>query len=89
MQRDRRAKLTVAASLGFIDMDFLLSLWADAPSAATVLCAHRVCFTEEPALSCTSVPSSLSGSHHIRQMSFDFLRYRSRESDALCMWNGQ
>lgn len=55
MQMDRRAELTAAASLGFIDKDFVLSLWADAPFSATVLCAHHICLTE-PALGCTSSP---------------------------------
>lgn len=46
MQMDRQAELTAAASLGFIDKDFLLSLCADAPLTPTVLCAHPICFSE-------------------------------------------
>lgn len=60
MQTDRRAKHTAAASLGFIDKDFLLSLWADAPFAATVLCAHHVCSQRNEHWAAPPAPSPLA-----------------------------
>lgn len=86
MQIDTRAELTAAASLGFIDKDFLLSLCRCPTHFHDPLCPSRL-LHQIAALHLHLSPTfSVSGCHHVSQTSLGFIQTQVYKTQMLSAW---